>query len=119
MTALVQHGIMKKYVRSRYAKRRREIVLLYAIVSKEEALQDPFPYVHVNNDASFRELTDDEKEYLQEEFRGSDGGRPYVKSRFWQLTPDDKLHGFLARKKLPRGLEEGVPAERIPWWKLW
>lgn len=91
----------------------------YAVVSKKEADKDPFPYVYVNNDATYRELTEDEKEYLQELFDGADGGRPYVKTRFWQLTPDKKLHGFLARKRLPRGLEERIPAERSPWWKFW
>ena len=62
-----------------------------------------FKYVHIENDGSARELTSDEREYLQEEFHPNDGARPYIKTHYWQKTPDLKMHGFLLRI-------------RVPWW---
>jgi hypothetical protein len=61
-------------------------------------------YVHVEPDGSARELSEDERAYLREEFNPMDGARPYVKSRYHQLTPDRNIRGFLLRSKLPAGL---------------
>lgn len=69
----------------------------------QKALRDgPFPYVHVEKDGSVRELYEDEKEYLLEEFSPMDSGRPYIKYSYRQLTPDKKIHGFLRRRDVPR-----------------
>lgn len=62
-----------------------------------------FKYVHVNSDGTVRELNSDEEQYLNEEFHPADGARPYIKSTYWQKTPDRKIHGFLQRN-------------RVPWW---
>lgn len=62
-----------------------------------------FEYVHVELDGTVRELHSDEQEYLKEEFHPNDGARPYIKSNYWQKTPDGKIHGFLKRV-------------RVPWW---
>lgn len=91
----------------------------FSIVSKSESQKIPYPYVYVNNDSSYRELQDHEKEYLEEKFHPCDGARPYVKSRFYSKTPDDHLSGFLRRSKLPRGLQVGEIAPPEPWWSGW
>lgn len=67
--------------------------------------EDGFGYVHVDEDGSIRELDDEEREYLKTEFHPADGGRPYIKSRYGQLTPDKKIWGFLPRRRVPRRIE--------------
>ena len=90
----------------------------FSVVSKEESQQDPYPYVLVADDGSYCELEIEDKEYLQQEFSGGDGARPYVKSRYWSKTPDGKLGGYLNRKKLPKSLVVGkIPPPR-KWWQL-
>ncbi|MCB0495106.1 MAG: hypothetical protein KDC79_03140 [Cyclobacteriaceae bacterium] len=51
-------------------------------------------FVYMEEDGSVRELTKDEKEYLNEDFEYNDGNRPYIKSNYWQKTPDNKKDGF-------------------------
>lgn len=58
-------------------------------------------FVYVEDDGSARELTATELDYLNTEFRGADGARPYIKYRYSSITPDHRLGGFLLRKKLP------------------
>ena len=53
--------------------------LAFAEVSDEEAKQHPCPYVYVEDNGAFRELTNYDKRYLQEKFHPADSGRPYVK----------------------------------------
>ena len=60
-----------------------------------------FGYVYVNQDGSARELSPDERDYLQQEFSGADGGRPYVKDLYEARDGWGSLSGFLARGKLP------------------
>ncbi|MFH6996964.1 hypothetical protein ACHRVZ_03465 [Flavobacterium sp. FlaQc-57] len=62
-------------------------------------------YVYVNLDGTIRELTKDEVEYLSEKFHPNDGDRPYIKSSYKQLTPDNKIWGFLKRSKIPEGFD--------------
>jgi hypothetical protein len=92
---------------------------VFSVVENDDADVDPYPYVFVDDDGRYRELSTDEKAYLQEKFSPFDGARPYVKSRYWQMTPDSRLSGFLARKRLPRGLKEGERPEARKWWELW
>lgn len=61
-------------------------------------------FVHVNEDRSVRELTRDERDFLNMKFYPSDGSRPYIKNSYGQTTPDGKVSGFLLRKRLPRSL---------------
>jgi hypothetical protein len=66
-------------------------------------------FVYIENDGTARELTEDEKEYLNTEFHPTDGARPYIKFRYRSLTPDGKMHGFLWRRRLPRGMPVAKP----------
>lgn len=63
----------------------------------------PSEFVYVEDDGSIRELTPDELGYLARTFLPNDGGRPYIKARYEQKTPDGGLAGYLARRKVPRG----------------
>jgi len=62
-------------------------------------------FVYVNIDGTIRELTNDEIEYLSKDFHPNDGARPYIKSSYEQLTPDNKICGFLLRKNIPNNME--------------
>lgn len=88
----------------------------YAVVSEGEAT-DPYPYVHVEKDGSYRELTEDERLYLQEPFHPADGGRPYLKPSYRSRTLGGDRSGFLRRSALPRGLQAGTRPR--PWWRFW
>ncbi|TAG77456.1 MAG: hypothetical protein EAZ24_07640 [Burkholderiales bacterium] len=61
-------------------------------------------YVYINQDGSARELTNDERAYLAEEFHPGDGGRPYIKSRYASTDGWGSLSGFLHRGALPEHL---------------
>jgi hypothetical protein len=39
--------------------------------------------------------------YLSEIFHPNDGAKPYIKYRYKQLTPDGKIIGFIARRRVP------------------
>ena len=60
-----------------------------------------FPYVYVDMNGMVRELDDSEKDYLDEKFHPADGARPYIKNRYSELTPDNKIHGFIKRNRVP------------------
>ncbi len=93
--------------------------LEFAEVSDEEAQQTLYPYVYVEDNGAFRELTENEKEYLQEKHHPSDGDRPYIKSRYGSKTPDGKMRGFCKRAALPKYLIAGKTPQKRKWWKLW
>ena len=79
-----------------------------AVVSREESQLDPYPYVYMKNDGSCRELLDEEKRYLEEEFYPADGDRPYIKFRKSSRTPDGHLSGFIKRSICNK-----------KWWQIW
>jgi hypothetical protein len=84
----------------------------YALVSADESEAQVYPYVHVNEDGSVRELRRTEREHLETPFFGADGGRPYVKWRYRQRNGWGDLEGFLKRTKLPNGVRVGpAPGE--------
>jgi hypothetical protein len=64
-----------------------------------------FEYVYVNEDGTVSELSDEDVEYLKTEFSPADGARPYIKSRYRQLTPNKKISGFILRKRVPKKIE--------------
>jgi hypothetical protein len=64
-----------------------------------------FEFVYVNEDGTVIELNDEDVEYLKTEFSPADGARPYIKSRYKQLTPDKKISGFILRKRVPKRME--------------
>ena len=68
-------------------------------------MNKPFEFVYVENDGTVRELDNEEIEYLQTKFEPTDGARPYVKTSYNQLTPDNKMHGFLERCKVPNDIQ--------------
>ena len=68
-------------------------------------MNKPFEFVYVENDGTVRELDNEEIEYLQTKFEPTDGARPYVKSSYNQLTPDNKINGFLERCKVPNDIQ--------------
>lgn len=63
---------------------------------------DGFEYVMVKDNGCVRELDKEDQEYLTEEFHPNDGARPYIKSRYDQLTPDGRIGGFISRRRLSR-----------------
>ncbi|WP_445452916.1 hypothetical protein [Flavobacterium sp. 25HG05S-40] len=64
--------------------------------------EDGFEFVYVEADGNVRELNSEERKYLSEEFYGSDGGRPYIKSSYGKLTPEGKISGFINRRRVPK-----------------
>lgn len=64
-----------------------------------------FEYVLVKDDGSVWELEEKDQEYLTEEFHPNDGARPYIKSRYDQLTPDGRIDGFIPRRRVPRRIK--------------
>jgi hypothetical protein len=91
------------YSRSRPSKNPTVPSKTYAVVSPEEAAQDPYPYAFVNADGTARELHAVEREYLESLFMPFDGGRPHVKSTFEAQDGWGSVKGFLLRSKLPAG----------------
>jgi hypothetical protein len=76
----------------------------YTVVSAADAAHDPYPYAFVNRDGTARELHAAERQYLEQPFVVTDGGRPYVKSTFEARDGWGSVDGFLHRSKLPVGL---------------
>ena len=77
---------------------------MYAVVSATEGVQDPYPYTFVNHDGTARELHAAERQYLEQPFLPTDGGRPYVKSTFDARDGWGSVKGFVHRSKLPDDL---------------
>jgi hypothetical protein len=69
--------------------------------------------IYINVDGSARELTDDEKTYVDMHHHLADGNRPYIKSSFDARNGWDRISGFLRRKYLPDGMPVN-PAPIIP-----
>ena len=63
----------------------------------------PYPYVYVNADGSAQELHPADRAYLETEFEGADGARPYIKSNYRQRDGWGEISGYLRRSKLPAG----------------
>lgn len=74
---------------------------LYAVVDRDEALVEPYPYIHVEKDGTARELHASEREYLETPFQFGDGGRPYVKSSYEEKNGWGEISGFLKRAEVP------------------
>ena len=95
----------------------------YPTVSTHQARKLPYPYVYLEDDGTYRELTAEERQYLEKAFHPADSGRPYVKHTLYAKTADGRLSGFLKRSKLPRGLKTGeiLPQEQSqkPRWRFW
>jgi hypothetical protein len=57
--------------------------------------------VYILEDGTYRELSADERSYLETPFHPADGGRPYVKTDYSSRTPAGRISGFLHRRDLP------------------
>jgi hypothetical protein len=64
----------------------------------------PYPYVYVEADGTARDLHAGERAYLETEFEGADGARPYIKGTYQQRDGGGDLSGYLKRSKLPAGV---------------
>jgi len=91
----------------------------FSIISSQEAKIEPYPFVYVEDSGAYRELSIEDKQYLEEKFDPIDGNRPYVKNRYSSKTPNGKMRGFLKRNKLPKGLAAGELPKNKKWWKFW
>lgn len=78
-------------------------LLARAAPAETESGQSPYPFVYVEVDGTARELHADERAYLETDFEGGDGARPYVKSKYEQRDGSGGLSGYLRRSKLPAG----------------
>jgi hypothetical protein len=87
----------------------------FSIVSSQESKIEPYPFVYVEDSGAYRELSIEDKQYLEEKFDPTDSNRPYVKSRYNSKTPDGKMSGFLRRTKLPKGLIAGELPKNKKW----
>ena len=50
-------------------------------------------------------MNEEDVEYLKTEFSPANGARPYIKSRYSELTPDKKISGFIQRNRVPKKIE--------------
>ena len=63
-----------------------------------------YEYVLVLKDGSAREVTANEREYLETDFSPADGARPYIKFRYESVDGWESIEGFLLRRQLPGGV---------------
>lgn len=61
-----------------------------------------YPLVYVHIDGSVRELSVLEKLYLQTEYDGCDGNRPYIKSKYFEKNGLGNISGFCHRNTVPK-----------------
>jgi hypothetical protein len=74
----------------------------YAWMVRSRRRPEPgYDYVMVLEDGEAREVTLDEREYLETEFSPADGARPYIKFRYESVDGWGSLAGFLLRRQLP------------------
>ena len=66
--------------------------------------QNGFEFVYIKENGQVRELDKEEIEYLSESFHPNDGGRPYIKKNYNDLTPDGKIWGFIKRNSVPKNI---------------
>ena len=71
---------------------------------------DGYRYIRVKEDGSVREVTPEERKYLETEFLLFDGARPYIKTRYETLNGWGSMAGFLPRRQLPKD----IPIEQLP-----
>ena len=77
--------------------------LRLAFPTETAAGENLHPYVYVEVDGTARELHSEERTYLETEFEGADGARPYIKSNYKQRDGWGELSGYMKRSKLPPG----------------
>jgi hypothetical protein len=78
------------------------VVAAGVVLWRQGDASDP---VYIEEDGSWRELSEDEVEYLRTPFAPTDGAQPYIKGSYGQRNPTGSLKGYLARWKLPKGIK--------------
>ena len=74
----------------------------WPLISEEEASRDPYPWIFSDSDENLRELTDEEKAYLESpEPTGDEHTWPLIRGRFCGLAPDGGRRGFVHRSSVP------------------
>jgi hypothetical protein len=58
-------------------------------------------FILVQDDGTARELTADERDHLNGDYALGDGNLPYIKGSYLSRTPDNRIGGYLLRRKLP------------------
>lgn len=86
----------------------------FPVVSAVQSRLEPYPYVHVNPDGTFRELSDAERDYLETPFHPFDGARPYVKSAYSDRDGWGSIEGPCLRSALPENPQQGSAPSATP-----
>ncbi len=76
----------------------------FRLVTPEEALRTPYPYVYAEDDGSVRELRSMERSYLEMPYHPGDGNRPYLKHTWDQCDGLGAFSGFVLRAFVPDGI---------------
>lgn len=77
-------------------------ILIFAWKTRPRRRPEPgFKYIFVNLDGSARELSEGERAYLNTDFKGADGNRPYIKLNYESVDGSGNIYGFLSRRQLP------------------
>ena len=71
---------------------------LMAPIFRKESADD---FVYVEEDGSVRDLTPEERAYLNTPFDGADSGRPFIKSSYGSIAPSGARSGFMYRSMVP------------------
>ncbi len=71
------------------------------VVSADEAVRIPYPYVWVTGKGAVYELDAEDRAYLETPFHPCDSGRPAVKDSFESKNGWGSISGFCARKDVP------------------
>ena len=77
----------------------------FVVVSQEAARQNPYPYVHVNDEGTVRELYPKERSFLETPFTPGDSGRPAIKSSYHSKNGWGSIRGFCKRDRIPTDIE--------------
>jgi hypothetical protein len=87
---------------------------LSLIVSEKEAKTIPYPYVHVEDDGTVRELHANERKNLETPFHPADGSRPHVKNSYNQKNAVGSMRGYCLRSKIPSSTVINDPPAEYP-----
>lgn len=94
--------------------KKKKKTLLFAVVSEDEAIKNPYPYVYVEKDGRVRELHNNERKYLEAPFHPADGSRPHVKDFYAQKNLLGDIRGYCLRSKIPPHIQILPPPNEDP-----
>jgi hypothetical protein len=73
--------------------------------------EDGYRYIFVEDNGTAREVTSDEREFLEMDFDPFDGARPYIKTCYATLNGYGGLSGYLPRRQLPENIPIAPPKD--------